>query len=86
MYLYGVNTKLIDGSSKLDFQTFKIIRQFFVRVLVMRRDATATRRNLFNQFVMRNVFYRFQTLCSYFKKQQLFYNDKCIFCAYLRKS
>ena len=48
MYLYGLNTELIDGSSKLDFQTFKIIRQFFVRVLVMRRDATATRRNLFN--------------------------------------
>ena len=40
MYLYGLNTELIDGSSKLDFQTFKIIRQFFVRVLVMRRDAT----------------------------------------------
>ena len=35
MYLYGLNTELIDGSSKLDFQTFKIIRQFFVRVLVM---------------------------------------------------
>ena len=86
MYLYGLNTELIDGSSKLDFQTFKIIRQFFVRVLVMRRDATATRRNLFNKFVMRNVFYRFQTLRSYFKKQQLFYNDKCIFFAYLRKS
>ena len=48
MYLYGLNTELIDGSSKIDFQTFKIIRQFFVRVLVMRRDATATRRNLFN--------------------------------------
>ena len=47
MYLYGLNTELIDGSSKLDFQTFKIIRQF-VRVLVMHRDATATRRNLFN--------------------------------------
>ena len=43
MYLYGLNTELIDGSSKLDFQTFKIIRQFFVRVLVMRRDAPATR-------------------------------------------
>ena len=45
MYLYGLNTELIDGSSKLDFQTFKIIRQFFVRVLVMRRDATAMCRN-----------------------------------------
>ena len=42
MYIYGLNTELIDGSSKLDFQTFKIIRQFFVRVLVMRRDATAS--------------------------------------------
>ena len=48
MYLYGLNTELIDGSSKLDCQTFKIIRQFFVRVLVMRLDARATRRNLFN--------------------------------------
>ena len=32
MHLYGLNTELMDGSSKLDFQTFKIIRQFFVRV------------------------------------------------------
>ena len=48
MYWYELNTELIDGSSKLDFQTFTIIRQFFVRVLVMRRDATTTHRNLFN--------------------------------------
>ena len=33
MYLNGLNTELIDSSSKLDFQTFKIFRQFFVRVL-----------------------------------------------------
>ena len=38
MYLYGLNMELIDGSSKLEFQTFKISRQFFVRLLVMRRD------------------------------------------------
>ena len=28
---------------------------------------------------MLNVFYRFQTSRSYFQKQQLFYDDKCIY-------
>ena len=37
MYFYGLNTELIDGSSKLGFQTFKIIRQFFVNLLVTRQ-------------------------------------------------
>ena len=41
MYLYGLNTELIDGSSKLDFQIFTIIRQFFVRVLLMRSGTAA---------------------------------------------
>ena len=48
VYLYGLNTELIDGSSKFDFQTWKIICQFFVRVLVIRCDATTMRRNFFN--------------------------------------
>ena len=48
MYLYGLNTELIDGSNKLEFQTLKIIRQFVVRLLVMRRDAKTKLQNLFN--------------------------------------
>ena len=35
---------------------------------------------------MRNVFYRFQTSRSYFQKQQLFYNEKCVFCVYKKVS
>ncbi len=65
MYLYGLNTELIDGSSKLEFQTFKIIRQFFVRLLVMPRagdnDAPTSFQLICNA---RNIFYRFQTLCT----------------------
>ena len=92
-FVMAIRPSLLDLESdtcarkrSVEISPVEIIRQFFVRVLVMRRDATATRQNLFNKFVMRNVFYRFQTLRSYFKKQQLFNNDKCIFCAYLRKS
>ena len=32
MYVYGLNTELIDGSSKFEVKTFKTIRQYtFVR-------------------------------------------------------
>ena len=48
MYLYGLNTELIDESSKLEFQTFNIFRQFFGRLLLTRRDATTTRQNILN--------------------------------------
>ena len=48
MYLYGLNKELIDGSSKLEFQTVRIIRQFVVRPLVMRRYAKTRLRNLVN--------------------------------------
>ena len=48
MYLYGLNTELIDGSSKLEFKTFTIIRQFFFRLLLMRRDAKTKLPNIFN--------------------------------------
>ena len=48
MYVYGLNTELIDGSSKFEVKTFKIIRQFCVRLFVTRRDAANTRRNILN--------------------------------------
>ena len=79
IYFYGLNTELIEGSSNLEFHTFKIIRQFFVRLFVRRRDAKTTRRNICNYrllyFGMRNVFYRFQRPSSYYQKQQVFYNE-----------
>ena len=81
MYVYGLNTELIDGSSKFEVKTFKTIRQFFVRLFVTRRDAANTRRNILDKFVMRNIFYRFQRSRLYFQKQQLCYNEKCVFCA-----
>ena len=43
MYVYGLNTELIDGSSKFEVKT---IRQFFVRLFVTRRDVANTRRNI----------------------------------------
>ena len=82
MYVYGLNTELIDGSSKFEVKTFKTNRQFFVRLFVTRRDSANTRRNnILDLFVMRNVFYRFQRSSLYFQKHQLFYNEKCVFCA-----
>ena len=30
MYVYGLNTELIDGSSKFEVNTFKIIRQYTI--------------------------------------------------------
>ena len=46
MYVYGLNTELIDRSSKFEVKHFKAIRQFFVRLFVTRRDAAYTRRNI----------------------------------------
>ena len=46
MHVYGLNTELIEGSSKFEVKTFKTIRQFFVRLFVTRRDAAYTRRNI----------------------------------------
>ena len=90
IYFYGLNTELIEGSSNLEFHTFKIIRQFFVRLFVTRRDAKTTRRNIFNYrllyFGMRNVFYRFQRPGSYYQKQQVFYNETARSFCNLRKS
>ena len=63
MYLYGLNTELIDGSSKLDFQTFKIIHQFFVRVLVMRRDVKS-----FQQICNVQCFLSFSNFTFIFQK------------------
>ena len=42
----GLNTELIDGSSKFEVKTFKTIRHFFVRLFVTRRDAANTRQNI----------------------------------------
>ena len=79
-----------EGSSNLEFHTFKIIRQVFVRLFVTRRDAKTTRRNIFNYrllyFGMLNVFYRFQRPRSYYQKQQVFYNETARSFCNLRKS
>ena len=56
MHVYGLNTELIDGSSKFEVKTFKTIRQFFVRlfVIVFNVHVCISKNN--NYSITKNVF------------------------------